>query len=163
LTAEIEELTGPFSFTDFGGSFIADTLILLRLVEVSGELKKSISIIKMRGSKHDHGLRELLFTSKGLSVGEPFENLSGVLTGVPTATRPIGFEAYFGEVPPEERRVADVLAQRKEATVEEIAEATGMAAGRAGELLEKLTAAGYAAATETDGIVRYRSTLVRAR
>jgi len=163
FTAEIEEVTGPFRFTDFGGSFIADTVILLRLVEVSGELKKAISVIKARGTSHDPTLRELVFTPRGLKVGAPFENLAGLLTGVPTAQRPVAFEAYFGEVSPEQQRIASILGERKEATVQEVADAAGMNADRARELLEALAESGFVTAVEAYGEIRYRPTLMRPR
>lgn len=128
-----------------------------------GELKKSLSIIKMRGSEHDPSMRELIFTSTGLKVGPPFENLSGLLTGVPTAERPVAFEAYFGEVTPEQERIVSVLAARKEATVAEAAQAAGMGVGRTQELLEGLVRSGFVTAVEVKGEVRYRATLRRAR
>lgn len=163
LTAEIPEVTGPFRFSDFGGSFTADGVILHRLVEVAGLLKKAISIIKMRGSSHDPSLRELIIGKDGLRIGPAFENLTGLLTGTPTAQRPIGFEAYMGEATQERERIAAALAERKEASANEVAEAAGMDLIRTREILELLAETGFVAKTKTNGEVRYRSTLLKAR
>jgi circadian clock protein KaiC len=160
--AEIEEMTGPFRFTPFGGSFIADAVILFRLIEVSGELRKAISIIKMRSSHHDNSLRELIFTSSGLKIGALFENLAGLLTGTPTAQRPIGVEPYFGELLPEEQRIVAILAEHKEATAAEVAREAGIDVERTREVLDKLTEAGYITHIGAEEDARYRPSLMRA-
>jgi hypothetical protein len=37
----------------------------------------------MRGSSHEHQIRELTFTGGQLTVGRPFSGMRGVLTGQP--------------------------------------------------------------------------------
>ena len=63
-------------------SYVADTVVLLRYFEASGEVRKAISVIKKRTGKHDRTLREFYF-DKGIALGEPLRDFHGILTGVP--------------------------------------------------------------------------------
>jgi circadian clock protein KaiC len=83
LTNEIPELLGSAALTGHGVSSIADNIIMLRYVEVDSGLKRAISVLKMRGSAHEMQLREFVIGSKELKVSSPFEDLQGVLTGIP--------------------------------------------------------------------------------
>lgn len=38
----------------------------------------------MRGSKHDKDIREFLIDGRGMHLGKPFRNVTGILTGNPT-------------------------------------------------------------------------------
>jgi len=84
ITNEIPELLGSSALTGHGVSSIADNIILLRYVEVEADLKRAISVLKMRGSAHKRELREFVITDNELTVAGPFKGLQGVLTGVPT-------------------------------------------------------------------------------
>lgn len=66
-------------------SYLADTVILMRYFEVSGEVRQAISVIKNRTGRHERTIREFHFESgKGISIGEPVREFQGVLTGSPT-------------------------------------------------------------------------------
>lgn len=67
-------------------SYVADAVILLRYFEAEGRIRKAISVMKKRSGKHEDTIRELLFTPRGVTVGAPLSNFSGVLTGVPRYT-----------------------------------------------------------------------------
>lgn len=64
-------------------TYLADTVILLRHFEVSGELKQAISMLKKRSGPHERFIRELKIDGEGLRIGEPLEDFHGVLTGTP--------------------------------------------------------------------------------
>ena len=64
-------------------SYLADSVLLLRYFEARGEIHKAISVLKKRSGSHEHSIRELIFSSDGISVGEPLREFSGILTGVP--------------------------------------------------------------------------------
>jgi circadian clock protein KaiC len=63
-------------------STITDSIILLKYVEIEGEIRRMISVMKIRGSDHDKKLREFVITNKGLVIGEPFKEMEGLTTGV---------------------------------------------------------------------------------
>lgn len=75
-------LVGSMS-TNLNISYVADTVILIRFFEAQGRLRKAISILKHRGGAHEDSIRELRIDQRGLRVGEPLVDFSGVLTGTP--------------------------------------------------------------------------------
>ena len=83
ITMEVPELLGTSQLTGHGISSIADNVILMRYVEVGGQLERAISVLKARGVAHAKELRHLSINNHGLEVGEPFTDLRGVLTGIP--------------------------------------------------------------------------------
>ncbi|MFC5271691.1 circadian clock protein KaiC [Adhaeribacter terreus] len=87
FTATTPLLTGGSSVTEGNISTITDTIILLRYVEVSGEMQRSITVLKMRGSRHDAAIRRFTIDSQGMNIGEPFEGISGILTGNPVVIK----------------------------------------------------------------------------
>jgi len=75
------------SFTDLNLSsnlisFLTDDIIIQRYVEIEGELRKVMGVVKMRGSNHSRLLREYQVTKGGLVVGEPLTDYTGLITGV---------------------------------------------------------------------------------
>ena len=65
-------------------SYLADTVVNLRFFEVTGEVKKAISVIKKRSGAHERTIREfMLEAERGIRIGPPLREFRGVLTGVP--------------------------------------------------------------------------------
>jgi circadian clock protein KaiC len=83
MTMEVAELLGTAQLTGHGVSSTADNLILLRYVEVDGRLERAVSVLKARGTGHTTELRRFLIDGRGAHVGARFQDLRGVLTGVP--------------------------------------------------------------------------------
>jgi circadian clock protein KaiC len=63
-------------------STITDSIILLKYVEMEGEIRRMISVMKIRGSDHEKKLREFVITKKGMVIGKPFIGMEGLTTGV---------------------------------------------------------------------------------
>jgi circadian clock protein KaiC len=87
-----QEITGLFTSTTptlFGGtsvteghiSTITDSIILLRYVEMYGEIRRGIAVLKMRGSAHDKDIREFSIDGQGMHIGKPFRDVFGILSG----------------------------------------------------------------------------------
>jgi circadian clock protein KaiC len=87
LTMEVPELLGTAQLSGHGVSSVADNVVRLRYVEVGGELQRSILVLKARGVKHDATLRRFSIGVGGPSVGQPFRDLRGVLSGIPVPAR----------------------------------------------------------------------------
>lgn len=64
-------------------SYLADTLVLFRYFEAKGKVRQAVSVLKKRKSAHERTIRELRFSDKGIWIGDPLRQFSGVLTGVP--------------------------------------------------------------------------------
>jgi circadian clock protein KaiC len=83
MQMEVTELLGSAQLGGRGVSSTADNVILLRYVEVQGRLDRAIAVLKARGVDHLMELRRAVIGERGLRVGPPFEDLRGVLTGIP--------------------------------------------------------------------------------
>ena len=86
LINETDSITGDFRATDIGVSYLCDNLIFLRYIEIDGELRKAIGVLKKRLGDFGRTLRELKITRNGVHVGEPLTGLRGLLTGTPEWT-----------------------------------------------------------------------------
>jgi circadian clock protein KaiC len=84
FTATTPTLTGGTSVTEAHISSITDTIVLLRYVELFGEMRRGLTVLKMRGSTHEKAIRELVIDGQGMHIGEPFRNVAGILAGHPT-------------------------------------------------------------------------------
>ncbi len=85
---EVQSITGDFRITETGISYLADNIVFLRYLEIKGELRKSIGVIKKRLSEFEKTVRELEITRYGIKVGKPLTNLRGILTGTPDFINP---------------------------------------------------------------------------
>jgi circadian clock protein KaiC len=89
-TMEIVQDQTEMRFTSNVVSFLADVLILLRYIEADGEIRKVLTVGKMRGSQHSKALREYDITKHGFVMGKGLEGFHGSVSGAPylTATPP---------------------------------------------------------------------------
>ncbi len=83
FTATTTSLMGGSSITETHISTITDSIILLRYVEMFGEMKRGLTVLKMRGSMHNKDIREFTIDSNGMHIGAPFRNVIGILAGNP--------------------------------------------------------------------------------
>lgn len=81
FTATTPTLLGGTSVTEAHISTITDAIILIRYVEMFGEMRRGITVLKMRGSMHDKDIREFYIDGQGMHIGKPFRNLTGILSG----------------------------------------------------------------------------------
>jgi circadian clock protein KaiC len=84
FTSTTPSLMGGTSVTEKHISTLTDTIILLRYVESYGAMRRGLAVLKMRGSAHDHDIREYTIDGRGMHIGAPFRDVSGVLSGNPT-------------------------------------------------------------------------------
>lgn len=83
MTAEVVEGFSDVRFTTEKVSFITDEIVIQRYIELEGELKRVMAVIKMRGSEHSHELRMYEVTPKGVVVGETLTEYDAIITGIP--------------------------------------------------------------------------------
>jgi circadian clock protein KaiC len=76
-------MLGSAMQTPLDVSFLADTVILLRFFEATGQVRQAISVVKRRRGAHERTLREMKLGPSGVQIGEVLEQFEGVLTGVP--------------------------------------------------------------------------------
>jgi len=80
-TATTPSLLGGASVTESHISTITDSIILLRYVEMYGEMQRGLTVLKMRGSMHDKDIRSFTIDGGGMHIGKPFRNVTGILSG----------------------------------------------------------------------------------
>ncbi|MGH3049167.1 MAG: RAD55 family ATPase, partial [Gaiellaceae bacterium] len=74
-TATLGPLTEPLG----GLSFLFHNVVLFRYIEQNSELGLAVTVLKMRDSDHDRGLRQFTIDERGLTIGDRLEGLTGVL------------------------------------------------------------------------------------
>jgi circadian clock protein KaiC len=83
-TAETRNLIGGvIEGPTIGLSTIAENLILLRYVEIRSQLRRLISVVKMRDSDFDSSLREFRITATGIELAHTFDSAEAILSGFP--------------------------------------------------------------------------------
>ena len=88
-TVEVEDTFIGFSFSHYAISFLTDDIIRLRYVEINGQLRKVMVVIKMRGGNHSKDIREYVIGKNGVVIIHPRSTeYVGLLTGIPTRTGP---------------------------------------------------------------------------
>jgi circadian clock protein KaiC len=87
MTAEAAGPVQALRTSTQGITFVADNIIVLRYVDVEGDLKRAMGVLKMRGSGHDTSLHELLIDPPHLAVGP---RLAAVNLPAAPATWPVG-------------------------------------------------------------------------
>ncbi|MBW4044157.1 MAG: AAA family ATPase [Acidobacteria bacterium] len=85
-TLEMEESFTEFRFSTYSISFLTDDIIRLRYVEIDGQLRKIMMVVKMRGAAHSPDIREYEITADGVTIGERLANYSELITGIPHKT-----------------------------------------------------------------------------
>ena len=79
---ETQNLIGPeLQLPIQGLSAVTENMILLRYAEYQGQLRRLISIMKIRGGGFDHKLREFEIGPRGLRFVDSFETAEGMLSG----------------------------------------------------------------------------------
>ncbi|MBA3832401.1 MAG: AAA family ATPase [Chthoniobacterales bacterium] len=88
-TVEVEDTFTALSFSHYTISFLTDDIIRLRYVEIDGQLRKVMVVIKMRGGNHSKDVREYVITDEGVVViGPRITDYEGLSTGIPRRTGP---------------------------------------------------------------------------
>ncbi len=89
-TVEIEESFSKFNLSAHSISFLCDDMVRLRFVEIDGQLRKVLTVVKMRGGNHSRDIREYEITSEGFVLGERLRGFSGLIAGTPMSCSPPG-------------------------------------------------------------------------
>jgi len=156
LTSEIPEIFGSFVVSEYGISFVADNVILLRYVEMGGRISRAMSVLKMRGSNHGKEVREYHIESDGgVKILEQFADYDSVLSG---AAQPMQIPGA-GMLPPRTRNVLGIISARPGLTQEQLAAAAKETPERIHESLEILVQLGYVVRLVKNEQTVYKATM----
>ena len=88
MTAELEDSYTDLRFSPHGTAFLTDAIVLQRYLELEGQLKRVMMVVKVRASAHQKDLRLFEITAEGIVVGERIGDYRGLLTGSPHMVSP---------------------------------------------------------------------------
>jgi circadian clock protein KaiC len=97
LLRENDSLLGNLSQITSKISFIVDTYILLRYVEIDSTIEKALCFLKMRGSNHQKDIRCFKVTPKGIEVASKFSGKEGIMSGITRSSPQDAFMNAFGK------------------------------------------------------------------
>lgn len=88
-TVEVEDTFTAMPFSHYTISFLTDEIIRMRYVEIDGQLRKVMMVVKMRGGNHSKDIREYIITAKGVVIIHPRSTeYIGLTTGIAQRTGP---------------------------------------------------------------------------
>lgn len=83
-TVEVEDTFTAMPFSHYTISFLTDDIVRMRYVEIDGQLRKVLVVVKMRGGNHSKDIREYVITGKGVMLIKPRQtDYTGLTTGIP--------------------------------------------------------------------------------
>ncbi|MEJ7688093.1 MAG: ATPase domain-containing protein [Variovorax sp.] len=83
MISELEDRYNDLRFSPHGAAFLTDAIIVQRYVELHGELKRVMAVVKLRNSAHSHELRLFEINDGGIVIGERRPEMDALLTGHP--------------------------------------------------------------------------------
>jgi len=81
FTFEVDKMFGSFDFDSRRTLGLFDNLVLLRYVELDGDIRRALALLKMRGTDHDKSIPEFVITGNGIEVKTKFESGVEVMGG----------------------------------------------------------------------------------
>jgi len=136
-TVEVVETPGGHQFTGHRVSFLTDDILSQRYVEIDGELRKALTVVKMRGSNHSREFRAYEITTTGVLLRESLRDYDGISTGLPTRQLRMRHATHPG-LTEQEVLVLETLVRSGAESAADIAEQTGLPPGILGSILERL-------------------------
>lgn len=156
MTAEIVETGSQMQFTGDKVSFVTDDILMQRYVEIDGELRKVLAVVKMRGSAHSLALRAYEITPTGAVMNEFLSDYRGIITGVPSFDERAHQAGYTG-LTEREASVLDTLIRLRGASAELLATHTAVPRAELELILGRLLELDYAVRLDRDNETLYRA------
>lgn len=128
ITMEITQSATEMLLSPYVISFLADNIILLRYVEIAGQLRKSLRVIKMRNSDHSKDLNQYEITAQGMIVRETLLEYSSPSTGQSLEIAEGHRLSYVG-LTEQETVVLRALIELREAQAQALAQRIGLPEG----------------------------------
>ena len=156
LTMEVVQNATELRLSPYAVSFLADTIVLLRYVELGGRFRKSLVVVKMRNSAHSDALHVYDITAQGVVVRDRLGNEQQRADGGPDS------QSGSRHVPPpglteHEAAVLAALIALGEGDAAVVAQRSGVPDGPAlRAALDRLVALRYAVQRTDEHAVTYR-------
>jgi circadian clock protein KaiC len=144
-TAEVVEKgegSAGLQLTGYQVSFLTDDILSQRYIEIEGELKKALVVVKMRGSSHSREFRTYEITATGVQLRESLRDYDSISTGLPKRQHRISPPLHPG-LTEQEVLVLEMVIRAGGMSSAEVAKQTGLAAGEVQAILERMVQLHY--------------------
>ena len=81
MSTELEDRFTELSFSSFGNAFLMDGIVLMRYVELGGEMGRVLAVVKLRGINHNKQIKLFEITNEGIDIRGDLNNYKGLLIG----------------------------------------------------------------------------------
>lgn len=141
-TVEVVERNEGLQLTGYQVSFLTDDILSQRYVEIDGELRKVLSVVKMRGSSHTREFRAYEITGNGVLLRESLRGYSAIISGMPVR-QPVFYDAAHPGLVPQEVMILEAVIRIGPETIETIARKVGLDARVIEPILARLLELNY--------------------
>jgi circadian clock protein KaiC len=155
MTVEVTENYNELRFTPHAISFLTHDIVVQRYVEIEGELRRLITVIKTRGRKHSSELRSYEVTDKGIVIGEVLKQYRGLISAIPELRESAQALAHQG-LTDRETMVYHEVNKSGDAVLEDLITATKLKPAELKRALHRLVALGFIDKTKKKGEIVYR-------
>jgi circadian clock protein KaiC len=118
-------------------SFLTDDILSQRYIEIEGELRKALVVVKMRGSSHSREFRTYEITATGVVLRESLREYDSIITGMPKRQLRIPPPLYPG-LTEQEVLVLEMVMRAGAMSSAEVAKQTGLPARGVEVILERM-------------------------
>ncbi len=73
FTLEVADLFGATRISDVGVSYLSDNVVMLAYYRAGSEVRRSLTVLKTRGSEHTPEVREFHIGRRGMTLGDPVD------------------------------------------------------------------------------------------
>ncbi|HKV74130.1 MAG TPA: ATPase domain-containing protein [Gemmatimonadales bacterium] len=141
-TVEVVEGNSGLQLTGYQVSFLTDDIVNQRYVEIEGELRKALVVVKMRGSSHSREFRSYEITPTGVQLRESLREYDAIITGMPTRQLRIPPPSHPGLME-QEVLVLELVIRAGGMSPVEVARQTGLTRSGIDLILERLVQLKY--------------------
>jgi circadian clock protein KaiC len=72
MTSELADLFDVRRLSEFGISHLSDNVVLLQYIREQAAIRRALTVLKTRASRHEPEIREFRITPEGIVLGDPF-------------------------------------------------------------------------------------------
>jgi len=155
MTVEVTESYNELRFSPHTISFLTHDILLQRYVEIEGQLRRIMTIIKTRGRKHSSDLRAYEVTKKGIVVGETLKQYRGLISAIPELRESAHPLAHQG-LTDQETMVYQKVTESGDAVLEDLLNETKLKRGELKRALDRLVALAFVKKATRRGETVYR-------
>ena len=155
MTVEVTESYHELRFSPHAISFLTHDILLQRYVEIEGQLRRMMTIIKTRGRKHSSDLRSYEVTNKGIVVGEQLKQYRGLISAIPELRESAHPLAHQG-LTDQETMVYQKVTESGDAVLEDLLNETKLKRGELKRALDRLVALAFVKKATRRGETVYR-------